>query len=133
MFSGLDVLHAGIATHFVKSNMLNDLETALITMDSEKINKDSVGLLLSEFQFKAIGNKLPDFVLKPQVEKINEIFGGETVEEILKSLEKNSQNSDWAKEQKNLMGQMSPTSLKISHKGLLNGAKMDLKNCLQME
>jgi len=92
---GLDVLHAGVATHFVKSEMLKDLETALIAMDSEKINKDSVGLLLSEFQFKAIGHNLHDFVLKPQINQIEKIFGGGTIEEILKFLQ--IDGSDWAK------------------------------------
>jgi len=31
------------------------------------------------------------------------------------------------------MRQMSPTSMKITHKALLAGAKMNLKDCLRME
>lgn len=43
------------------------------------------------------------------------------------------ENSDWAKEQLNIMRGMSPTSLKIAHRQLSLGESLPLDECLEME
>lgn len=53
------------------------------------------------------------------------------MEEILSNLEKDG--SDWAKQQLKLMAKMSPTSLKVAIRQMREGARKNLKECLEME
>lgn len=76
---GKDVVKAGIATHFVSSKRLYELEKLL----SRCSNELEVDNLLNKF------NEPPEeFSLAPNIKHINYCFAASTVEEIIERLEK---------------------------------------------
>ncbi|KAJ8911962.1 hypothetical protein NQ315_012773 [Exocentrus adspersus] len=120
---GIDLLKAGIATHYCESNQLKDLEEALLNSS----NEEDIKIILAKF------NKTDksEFSLKSVLEKIDNCFSANTVEEILERLERDG--STWAEGTINLLKKMSPTSLKVTFKELQLGQKLNLQECLQME
>lgn len=83
---GVDVLHAGIATHFCDVDKLPELEKSLLNVQ----NNNDVDQVLDEFCEKPYS----EFCLKPHLEQIDECFSAESVEEILARLQKDK--SEWA-------------------------------------
>lgn len=65
------------------------------------------------------------------MEKINQIFSGLTVEQIIENLK--SDGSEWANQTVNTLSKMSPTSLKITLRLLQLGSEMELQECLAVE
>lgn len=120
---GADVLLAGIATHYVESGKLKELEQSLLKCSNEQNIKDTLA------KFSAPVNE--KFSLSPYLDKINKYFSVSTVEEIISNLEKDG--SDWAKNTVALLQKMCPTSLKVTLKELILGSNMNLHDCLQME
>lgn len=122
---GRDVQKAGIATHFVQSSALEEMEKELSTCKSI----DDIDRTLQKFasQFKDDS----EFVLQPHLKQIDKAFGGETVEKIVKNLHKDA--SEWALSTLKLISKMSPTSLKVTLRQLQLGKTMTLRECLQME
>ncbi|CAH0558858.1 unnamed protein product [Brassicogethes aeneus] len=120
---GSDVMKAGIATHFVQSDDLHNLEQELLQCK----NENDVQYTLKKFHVK----DLPEFSLTKDLDKINYTFASDTVEGIVQKLENDC--SEWGQQTLKLMQKMSPTSLKVSLKALEIGKKMDLLDCLQME
>lgn len=126
---GKELLHTGIATHYVDSNLLKDLEKQLMLMKTESLDKTSVAALLAEFQSKSkTGVELS---LKPHLPIINKVFGADTIEKIVDNLK--NDGSEWSLSMLETLQKMSPTSLKVSLKAMKNGAVMSLKHCFQME
>ncbi|XP_018571859.1 3-hydroxyisobutyryl-CoA hydrolase, mitochondrial isoform X1 [Anoplophora glabripennis] len=120
---GADVLKAGIATHLCESNKLNELEEALLNCSNEQ------DIITTLNNFSKPDNA--DFSLTSVMEKINQCFSANSIEEILVRLEKDG--SIWAENTIKLLSKMSPTSLKITFKELELGQKLNLQDCLQME
>jgi len=91
--------------------------------------------VLSKYHEQADFVRTP-FSLESKLNKINELFSGSTVEEILKRLAaevKSGSDSAWAEKVVETLSQMSPTSLKITLRLLELGANVDLQEALQME
>lgn len=122
---GRDVHKAGVATHFVESSVLEELENEL----SKCTNTDDIDKTL--LKFTSLFKDTSEFVLQPNLKQIEKVFGGDTVEQILKNL--HSDASEWAMATLKLMSKMSPTSLKITLRQLQLGKTMTLRECLQME
>lgn len=123
---GLDVFKAGIATHYVQSCDVVQLEQDLLNKCS---NAEDVKNILSEYHCDS-GEV---FSLCPYLEKIKTCFSAPTVEEILERLTKD--NSEWAQNTIKTLCKMSPTSMKVS-KHLLDTTekkKMNLEQCLALE
>lgn len=119
---GKDVVKAGIATHFVPSQRLYELEKLL----SRCFNDMEVSSLLSKF------NEPPEeFSLAPHIKHINYCFAASTIEEIIERLEK--VQNDWSVKTLETLGQMCPGSLKITLRALQRGAQLELGQCLKME
>lgn len=120
---GKDVLKAGIATHYIESSRLPELEEKLVKCsgfaDVDKVLKETCTEDNSEF------------VLEKHLDQINKCFSGGTVEQIIKNLE--DDGSDWAKTTLKTLSKMSPLSMKVSLKQLQLGAHLNLEQCLQME
>jgi 3-hydroxyisobutyryl-CoA hydrolase len=122
---GRDVHKAGVATHYVESSVLDELESELSKCKSigdieETLNK-----------FSARFKDTSEFVLQPYLEQIEKTFNANSVEKILKNLHKDG--SEWAMSTLQLLSKMSPTSLKITLQQLQFGKEMSLRECLQME
>lgn len=120
---GSEVLKAGIATHFVDSKTLPQLEDELMKCQ----NTDNINATLKKFSV----DDGKQFGLAPFLDKINHCFAADTVEGIYTRLEQD--NSEWAHKTIKLLNKMSPTSMKVTLKQLEKGSKMTLLECLQME
>jgi len=127
---GRDIAKIGIATHFVESTKLDDLELRLTSLSSTA-GKDEVAAVLDEFQDQSPLDSDKEFALHSHMEKINRLFCGETVEEIFAALE--GDGSDWANKQLQTLNKMSPTSMKITLRLLLEGKGRSLAEDLQVE
>ncbi|XP_015190627.1 PREDICTED: 3-hydroxyisobutyryl-CoA hydrolase, mitochondrial-like isoform X2 [Polistes dominula] len=120
---GIDVLHAGIATHFIPSERLQDLKDDLLKLDTDHIEQ-----VLNKYQPKDLMN---EFSLSPYMHKIEKCFSSSSVEEIIERL--NKDNSEWANQIVQILLKMSPTSLKVTKKCIEEGSKLTLRECLKME
>ncbi|XP_066582344.1 3-hydroxyisobutyryl-CoA hydrolase, mitochondrial isoform X2 [Prorops nasuta] len=119
---GIDVLLAGVATHYVPAEKIPELKDALF-----KSNGNDVDIILKAFQPKLD----QEFSLKSYLPLIEKCFSAPSVEAIIQRL--NEDNSEWSKKVVNSLTKMSPTSLKISKKAFDIGGKLDLGECLKME
>ncbi|XP_005145668.1 3-hydroxyisobutyryl-CoA hydrolase, mitochondrial isoform X2 [Melopsittacus undulatus] len=126
---GRDVLKAGIATHFVESEKLPALEKDLIALKSS--STENIADLLNSYHMKSKGDQEKDFVLDEHMEKINSLFSGNSMEEIVKNLKQDG--SAFAIKQLETINKMSPTSLKLTLRQLREGASMTLQEVLTME
>lgn len=136
-----DVVSAGLATHFIPSSNVSNVEQQLI--DLTKSYSDSVNEILNRnSQSVCLKDKLPS---------INRIFSLEnnTVEKIFNELK--SDGSSFALEQLSILQKkvrlfnsffllflilfllQSPMSLKLTLEELKRGKQLDFKECLQME
>ncbi|XP_054236876.1 3-hydroxyisobutyryl-CoA hydrolase, mitochondrial [Indicator indicator] len=126
---GRDVLKAGIATHFVDSEKLPALEKDLTALKSPSI--EDVADLLNSYHAKSKADQDKPFVLDEHMEKINSLFSGNSMEEIVKKLKQDG--SAFANKQLETINKMSPTSLKLTLRQLTEGASMSLQEVLRME
>ncbi|CAD5112090.1 unnamed protein product [Dimorphilus gyrociliatus] len=125
---GTDVLHSGVATHFVHSKFNEELLETLVTAES---GKEELNKIFCEFQKRSEGEMKSDFSLAPHLTKINTLFNANTVEDILKNLKE--EGSDWSKKQYETIERMSPSSLKITLRLLREGKSLSLMDVLRIE
>jgi 3-hydroxyisobutyryl-CoA hydrolase len=110
---GADLVHAGIATHYVGPDRMVDLERALCGIDShhQPVNTQLVNSILDSFTPDA----MPEFSLAAVLPQIKALFSPAavpTIETLLQTLERDG--SDWALKQLSILKKCSPTSLKLS-------------------
>lgn len=121
---GFDVKKIGLATHFIASDRLEDLQKVLVeaknSVDIEKaLKKHSSDPSQTETNFDSL---LP---------KINNCFDANKVETIYERL--NQDKSSWALKTIETLDKMSPTSLKVCLRSLRAGKSLSLHDCLKME
>ncbi|XP_010142375.1 PREDICTED: 3-hydroxyisobutyryl-CoA hydrolase, mitochondrial, partial [Buceros rhinoceros silvestris] len=126
---GRDVLKAGIATHFVESEKLPALEKDLIALKSP--STENIADLLNSYHVKSKVDQEKQFVLLEHMEKINSLFSGNSMEEIVTKLKQDG--SPFAIKQLETINKMSPTSLKLALRQLREGASMSLQEVFTME
>jgi len=119
---GKDVVKIGFGTHYIESKNIPNLYEAILK---------SAGDVNSVIEKHTVDISDHNFSLASNMKLINEAFSASTVEGIIKNLEKDG--SQFSHETLKLLQKMSPISLKISKAELEKGAKMTLKECLQME
>lgn len=128
-----DLLHTGIATHYVRSANLERLETALSQVENSANVKD----VLDGFHAESISSLDSSKALLPKYsEEISSTFGHTNgIAEIFESMQRASsvKNCVWSKDTLQLMSKMSPTSLHLTHMQLQRGAGRTLRDCLEME
>ncbi|XP_059174463.1 3-hydroxyisobutyryl-CoA hydrolase, mitochondrial-like isoform X2 [Physella acuta] len=127
---GRDVQSIGIATHFIDSSKVSELEKRLTNLNVDA-GKEGVAGVLNELQSQSQVEADKEFILKPHVEQINRLFSGQTMEKIFEALQKDE--SDWAKKQLDILKKMSPISLKITLRLLLEGKNRSLAEDLKIE
>jgi len=113
-----DLCHLGIATHFVPSEKLAELEAALAT--------DAADAVLARFQADPGAPTLPALA-----GAIDRCFAPATVEGILAALD--AEGSDWAAKIAARLRKMSPLSLKVALRQLDLGAALSVEDGLRME
>jgi 3-hydroxyisobutyryl-CoA hydrolase len=126
---GRDVQRIGIATHFVDSSQLANLEQDLLSLRSAK--PSDIDNVLQSYHDKCTIDRETPFVLEPHIDKINALFVGKTLEEIFDNLRRD--DSDWSRAQLNILGKMSPTSMKVTFRQMVEGAHLTLAQDLKME
>jgi len=114
-----DALYAGLATHFVPSKRLSDLETALY------LSRDIEATLT---EFTEIIEEAP---LVERKKQINRHFRQVSVAAIMASLAEDE--DEWAAKTLATLKQKSPTSLLITHRQLLEGASLSFEAAMQLE
>lgn len=121
---GYDMKKVGLATHFIESHKLDELEKMLIKCETH----EDVERILSDFSChpSSLVTEL-DQILP----KIKQCFNGSTVEEIYENLQRDG--SAWATNTLNTLNRKSPTALKVTHRSMITGKDISLGDCLKME
>ena len=131
---GVDVLRAGIATHFVPSERLDDLEKRLCELDNaDPLMIDSA---IEEFSGDIDGvDSHGTWSLGGEIrEKIDTIFDATSLHDILARLKKHANQGDtWCQAQLDTLNAMSPTSMLITLHLLKNGANASFTDCFKNE
>ncbi|VDN41441.1 unnamed protein product [Gongylonema pulchrum] len=126
---GADVYHMGLATHYVSSEKLKDLEDELLNTDNKLLSPQKIEHILSTYQMSE--SEMPEFTLEKRLAQIDYIFCGTTVESVFKKLR--NDEDDFGKKQLSIMNKMSPTSLKVIFRQLQLGSKMRFPEVFTME
>ncbi|XP_055940534.1 3-hydroxyisobutyryl-CoA hydrolase, mitochondrial-like [Argiope bruennichi] len=126
---GRDVFKAGIATHFVDTKSLKNLETDLMRLENPTLG--DIDRILLKHQEQCEVDYKKEFALKPVMGKMNTVFAADSVEKIMEALQK--EGSEWSRKQYDIMKKLSPTSLKVAFQQLKRGANMTLQDNLKME
>ena len=117
-----DLIHAGIATHFVPSGRLNDLVSTLSAIQS----RSGVDDVLARFAEPA-----GDAPLASHRAAIDRCFAAPSVEAILDGLA--AEGSDWARATGAGLLKVSPTSLRVTYRQIRLGRDLDFEACMVME
>uniref|UniRef100_A0A8C5GJW8 3-hydroxyisobutyryl-CoA hydrolase n=1 Tax=Gouania willdenowi TaxID=441366 RepID=A0A8C5GJW8_GOUWI len=126
---GRDVMRAGVATHFVESKKVPEMENELVDLKSP--STENISKLLDSYQDQSQLDAEKPFVLESHISDIDRLFSSSSVEGIVGNLR--ADGSEFANKQLETLSKMSPTSLKITHKQLQYGASLSLQDVLVME
>jgi 3-hydroxyisobutyryl-CoA hydrolase len=113
--SAADLMYTGLATHYIPSKQLPDLETALVEA-TEKDDGEVASVLMSFHETIPLN----DCYLAQHKQVIEQTFDEDTVEGILSNLE--NDGSYFGTKTLDTLRKMSPTSMKVSLEGLKRGA-----------
>ena len=132
-----DLLATGIATHFISSEKLPELESALASLETTSDSAHMrVKTLLQSFHEQSIPNMdTSQGILPRYASNITATFGSTACspEDILRTLEANAPTCTWSRETLQLISKMSPTSLQLTCRQLQEGQGKNLGECLEME
>ncbi|CAK0775452.1 Enoyl-CoA hydratase [uncultured Gammaproteobacteria bacterium] len=124
-----DTLYTGIGHTYVPSGRLEALIDALAGADWAGGPEPRVVIdrIIADH-----AEAVPEQPTLPTVRAaIDRCFGFDTVEAIITALK--AEHTPWAAEQLEVLGRMSPTSLKITLRQLQRGAQLSFDECLKME
>lgn len=119
-----DCLPLALATHTVPSADLDRLVETLAALP--KADRAAIARALEDFHFDPGPPALALYA-----KQIDACFGQPTVEGIFAALTKD--NSAWARETLQMLGKLSPTSLKIAHRQLQEAHGLEFEDCLRLE
>lgn len=114
-----DALYAGVATHFVPAGKR---EALLSAMADGKV---------PDMAMQGLCETVPDVFLTEHREKIDRIFGGSSVGDILSALD--ADRTDWAADAARTIRAKSPTATKLAFRQIREGAKLSFDDCMRME
>ena len=133
-----DLIYAGIATHYIKSNHLEELKQCLIAAseveDSSKLGDsgDCAASVLMSFHDDVDSDA--SFLSQNRYDIDYAFDGKDSVEEIFDSLESMGPESKFGTSTLSTLKTLSPMSLKVTLEGLKRGAKArTIAEALQME
>lgn len=128
--NGAEMVSCGLATHFVHSEKLQELEECLVNIDS--LDEAAVSAVIDKFASPVeVGEKSALCSL----EILNNIFSKESVEEILEALIKESSSSsfEWIKESIKVLKNSSPTGVKMTFRSVREGRTQSFTECMRRE
>ncbi len=135
--NAMDLIETGIATHYIPSDKIPEVEKIMIETCSVDPNKarEEVKVILSQHSCQITD---PGIISKSDIvankEIINKCFSGVTsIEDVFNRLSVEASSNAWADKTLKTLNKMSPNSLKITMRQLQDGKNLDLKKCLEME
>jgi len=128
--SAKEMISAGLATHFVSSEKLEELEKRLLDLDTGA--ESAVRAVIEEFSTDVQTDE--DSILN-KLSTINKCFSAETVEDIIKAFESEASidGNQWIAPVLKGLRRSSPTALKITLRSIREGRKQSLPECLTKE
>ncbi|OVA15623.1 hypothetical protein BVC80_1313g10 [Macleaya cordata] len=128
--NGKELVAACLATHFVPSEKLPELEKRLIDLNSG--DEHAVKSVIEEFSLDVKPDE--DSILHKQT-TIDKCFSKESMEEIIKSfeIEASNEGNEWIRAVLKGLKRSSPTGLKITLRSIREGRKQTLQECLKKE
>ncbi|EYU33988.1 hypothetical protein ABFS82_13G049100 [Erythranthe guttata] len=128
--NGAELVSAGLATHFVPSEKLAELENCLISLNSGE--EKSVKSTIEEFSAHV---PIDENSVLNKKSIIDECFSKDSVEEILQSFEAEAskEGNGWMVPFFKGLKRSSPTALKITLHSIREGRKQTLSECLKKE
>ncbi|KAJ2161461.1 3-hydroxyisobutyryl-CoA hydrolase [Coemansia sp. RSA 552] len=133
---GRDLLYAGIATHYVPAERFPLLEQRLQGLGTA--DYDVANAAIEEFSAQPEDAAI-EYSLAPVRQAIDRCFRFNTVESIIAALEEESRGSanavhaEWAARTLEQLGQMSPSSLKLTLEQLRNGRDVNIQQAFTLE
>ena len=122
-----DMLGLGIATHTVASDRLAQVEARLRAVDWRDGAHEAVEAALDSIH-EVPASPTPAIDARHE---IHTAFDKGRVEDILAALD--AMGGDWAAEQRAAIGRGAPLSLKVTHRALTLGQRLDITHALRME
>ncbi|KAK4713919.1 hypothetical protein R3W88_019826 [Solanum pinnatisectum] len=125
---GKEVVAAGLATHFVPSQKLLQLEKRLLSLKSG--DEDTIRSVINEFSTNIT---IDERSILNKLSVINECFSKDSVEEIIESFEgeANRKGNDWIMPVLKSLKKASPTTLKILLRSIQEGRTQTISKCLR--
>jgi enoyl-CoA hydratase/carnithine racemase len=125
-----DLIFSGLATHYIESKDLPDLEIALVDATNKRaVDSDVVASVLKSFH-RTIPTR--DSFLAQHSLIVDKTFSADKLEDIFDNLQK--ENSEFGEMTLAKIQNMSPTAMKLTLEGLKRGAKCNtIGEDLQME
>ncbi|KAK3023747.1 hypothetical protein RJ639_044456 [Escallonia herrerae] len=127
---GMELVAAGLATHFVPLEKFPELEKRLVSLNSG--DEAAVKTAIEEFS-KHVQIEEESILSKQSI--IDECFSKDSVEEIIKSFEAEAskEGNAWIGAVLKGLKRSSPTGLKITLRSMREGRKQTLADCLKKE
>lgn len=128
--NGKELVALGLATHFVPSDKLPELEKCLLSLEAG--NENAIRSAIEEF---SIGVQIDEESVLNKQSLIDECFSKDSVEEIIKSFdtEASKEGNNWIHVVLKRLKESSPTGLKITLRSIREGRKQTLAECLKKE
>ncbi|XP_031257131.1 3-hydroxyisobutyryl-CoA hydrolase-like protein 5 [Pistacia vera] len=128
--NGRELVGARIATHFVPSEKMAELEKRLISLNTG--DENAVKSAIEEFS-EEVQRDEGSVLFQKSI--INECFSKDTVSEIIKSFEAEAgkEGNGWIAPLLEGLKRSSPTGLKITLRSVREGRKQTLAECLKKE
>lgn len=123
-----DMVRLGLATHTVQAEGIGELMSSLETIDWGEDNHSDVKRALDMWHVTPAG----ETPALDHLTNINEAFALESSDEILRALD-TMRDDNWAAEQRAAIERACPLSIRVTHRAMTKGAKMDMTEALQME
>lgn len=126
---GADLVHAGIATHFVPSDMLPELLSEIGLARTA----GSAASELCNGRYDRAADQAP-FSLEQHMGAIDRCFSlddNQAVEDVVAALRR--EDSDWARKTLETLERQCPLSLKVTHRQMVEGARLPVEECFRME
>jgi enoyl-CoA hydratase len=113
-----DMIYTGVATHFIPGAKLTAIAPRLA--EGEPVNH-----VLESIKEHPGPPPLADYRAS-----INRVFSGHSMEDLMQAL---NEEGAWGKETASLLGERSPTSLKLTFRQMREGRSLDFDSCMRME
>ncbi|KAJ7539148.1 hypothetical protein O6H91_11G078600 [Diphasiastrum complanatum] len=128
--TGAEVFVSGLATHFVPSQSLLDVEKRLVALDTGDVN--AIKSTIDEF---SIIPELDQQSVLNRLDLVEKIFSKDSIEEITAVLlaEMEDAHDEWLKDAAKALKRSSPLGLKQTFRSVSEGRNRTLADCLRVE